>query len=278
MGICIPHTRLVTSNRQTLATPMVTASSTNVWLSSGRLNTYLQLAKGHHDDAMSLYSWNCDLAGACARDLGHLEVAIRNAYHHALDQKFPGWLWSHRAYASASVSGIVFDDASHHVPAQKLKDLRRLNKGALGSLFNARKKAGVTGNHAPTLAVPDGKILANLTFGFWSFLTEPLRANILWNQALGNVPGIPSRAWIHPRMLELNNFRNRVAHMEPLLGPSSALAHNLKRMDEVLSVIVKPDVLDWISATSLVPGLYREGVNRGVLSAPSTPYLNHALN
>lgn len=78
-------------------------------------------------------------------------------------------------------------------------------------------------------------------------------------------------------MFELNNLRNRVAHMEPLVGTSSALAHNLMRVDDVLTVMVKPDILDWISATSKVPELFSEGVRRGVLSAQSSTYLKRPL-
>lgn len=262
----------------TVTTPVTaTVASTQAWLSRGRLDTYLQVSRRDHDLAMELYSWNCDLAGACARDLGHLEVAVRNAYHQALTNRYPDWLWSHRAHRLAPVSGFLFDDANHRVPSRNTGDLEMLNNGALTALYNARKRAGVRGDHAQNSRVPDGKILVNLTFGFWGFLTEPLRANILWNPALGNIPGIPSRAWMHNRMLKLNGLRNRVAHMEPLIGSSSSLAHNLMNLDEVLTVMVEPDVLDWISATSRVPELFREGVLRGVLRAPSSTYLKHAL-
>jgi hypothetical protein len=287
VGIYVHHNRPVSSDTQTPATPLlvtrpyatpaVTSSSTTTWLSPGRLGTYLQVSGGDHDLAMDLYSWNCDLASACARDLGHLEVAVRNAYHRAVAQMYPDWLWSHQGPGNAPVSGFVFANSSHHVPTQKVNDLARLNKGAVSALFNARRKAGVGGNHTSNSGVPDGKILANLTFGFWAFLTEPLRANVLWNQALGNIPGIPSRAWMHTRMLELNNFRNRVAHMEPLVGSSSGLVHNLMSIDEVLNVMVEPDVLDWISATSRVPEIFSEGLVRGVLTAPPSTYLKHAL-
>lgn len=145
------------------------------------------------------------------------------------------------------------------------------------ALFAARNKAGVNGHHAQASGVPDGKILANLTLGFWVYLTEPLRANIIWNPALGNLNTIPSRAWMHDRMLKLGDLRNRVAHMEPLIGHTSSLAHNLVRIDEILSVMVEPDALAWISHTSKVPALFREGVSRGVLSAPASTYLGHTL-
>lgn len=272
------HTRLVTSFIQGQSTPSVSTSSTDAWLSPGRLHTYLQLAGSDHDRALTLYSWNCDLAGACARDLGHLEVAIRNSYNQALIQNYPDWIWSYRPSPQGPVNSPIFDNSHHQVTNNKLSDLHRLNKGALSSLFNARKKAGVDHANLGHSNIPEGKILANLTFGFWSFLTEPLRANILWNQALGNIPGIPSRAWIHTRMLELAKLRNRVAHMEPLIGTSSALPQNLVRIDEVLSVMVKPDVLNWIASTSRVPALYRQGVAAGVLNPPISTYLGYQLS
>lgn len=277
MGIYMNHNRRVTPNNKMPITPSISETSTNSWLSPGRLSTYLTLARGDHGKAMDLYSWNCNLASACARDLGHLEVAVRNSYHNALIVNYPDWLWSYQAQRNSAPSGLVFEDAIHRVPARSERDLNRLNKGALDSLKKARQKAGVRGNHTPSSGIPDGKILANLTFGFWGFLTEPLRANILWNRALGRIPNIPSRSWLHPRMQELGALRNRVAHMEPLAGRSSALKHNLKRIDEVLNVMVEEDALQWISQTSRVPELYAKGVQHGVLEESSSTYLHRSL-
>lgn len=47
-------------------------------LSAARLSTYLAACGGDLDDAIALYAWNGEIAGAFWEHLGHLEVALRN--------------------------------------------------------------------------------------------------------------------------------------------------------------------------------------------------------
>jgi len=218
------------------------------------------------------------MAAACSRDLGHLEVAIRNQYNNALAQQYPGWLWSARPSRAAPPNNALFDDGSYRVPRNSQQKLNKLNDKALNSLHFAREKAGVPRTqHSPASGIPEGKIIANLTFGFWTFLTEPVRASILWNQAISSVVPGRSRGWMHDRMENLNNLRNRVAHMEPLIGNTSALPQNLERIEDVLQMVVQPDVYSWISATSQVPALLQEGKRLGVLRLLKPTYLNQSL-
>lgn len=49
------------------------------WLSAGRFRTYLNAAGGDRSKALDLYEWSARMSAAIMHDLGHLEVAVRNA-------------------------------------------------------------------------------------------------------------------------------------------------------------------------------------------------------
>lgn len=64
-------------------------------------------------------------------------------------------------------------------------------------------------------AVPRGKVIAELSFGFWSYLTDDLHEKSLWVPVLRTAyaPGL-DRKKVHAALSALREFRNRVAHHE----------------------------------------------------------------
>jgi len=54
------------------------------WLSTPRLQRYLDATGNDRERALSLYDWNARISAAALRDLAHLEVGLRNAYDAAL--------------------------------------------------------------------------------------------------------------------------------------------------------------------------------------------------
>ena len=63
------------------------AAAAEHWLSGPRYRRYLKVASGDHDQALQLYVWNSRVAAAGAADVGHLEVALRNAYDRQLARR-----------------------------------------------------------------------------------------------------------------------------------------------------------------------------------------------
>lgn len=61
-------------------------------LSDARLRGYLTRARGDVEDALALYVWNAQLAAALFIDLGHLEVALRNALDERMIARHGDWL------------------------------------------------------------------------------------------------------------------------------------------------------------------------------------------
>lgn len=242
-------------------------TTAEAWLSTGRFDRYLTHARGDVSSALRLYDWNAELSSACLKDLGHLEVAIRNAYDRVLTQRYANWSMVRPGIQSP---GQLF--GSVPVVRSKAAYAARLNGEAIKLLVKAQRDAGRDGS------VLHGRVLANLSFGFWAFLTEPLRANHLWNGMLSRAfPAGVERSWVHPRMEHLNLFRNRLAHLEPTFAKTSALTRNLRELGELLSA-VSPEVADWTKRHSRVYDLVAEGRAYGVIRArPNDTYFGENL-
>ncbi len=73
------------------AQPSLDAAQAARWLSTPRYRRYLGVADGDHTLAMETYLWNSRVAAAGIVDVGHLEVALRNAYDRELTRRFPNW-------------------------------------------------------------------------------------------------------------------------------------------------------------------------------------------
>lgn len=71
--------------------PSLDAMQAVRWLSAPRYRRYLGVAGGDHALAMETYLWNSRVAAAGIVDVGHLEVAVRNAYDRELARRFPDW-------------------------------------------------------------------------------------------------------------------------------------------------------------------------------------------
>jgi hypothetical protein len=113
-------------------------------LSAPRLTTYLRATGGDLDRAVELYLWNAAVAGALWKVLGRVEVVLRNVLHDALTAR----------YQRLGRAGQWYDDP-----------VRELAEHARDDITRARQR--LQGAGAPLLP---GKIVAELSFGFWRFL------------------------------------------------------------------------------------------------------------
>jgi len=89
--------------------PTLTAGQTMRWLSAPRYRRYLGVAGGNHALAMETYLWNSGVAAAGIVDVGHLEVALRNAYDRELSARFrtgPS-IRSSRCFDSSRASSVL---------------------------------------------------------------------------------------------------------------------------------------------------------------------------
>jgi len=83
-----------------------------------------------------------------------------------------------------------------------------------------------------------GKVVAELTFGFWSRLLARHYESSLWTHALRHAfPLGLSRGVVYDRFDKLHKLRNRVAHYEPVLS-----MHHLTNWYRIL------EKLDWLNS------------------------------
>lgn len=215
------------------------------WLTASRYGKYLRAAGGDHTRALALYEWNAELASAMLHDLSHLEVGIRNAYDRALLQHpvTNGGDWLEPPTYTALLPP--------HWDTDRAGNPQDKNSTPRGQIKNARKAAG----YAAGGLVPRGKVVAELMFGFWSYLTDSLHEKTLWVPALHKafVPGA-DRKTLHAAMAELRDVRNRVAHHESVFDQRP---ENVRRSIIYVARNLSPDLQSHLTATSRLPALLK---------------------
>lgn len=197
-------------------------------VSEPRFSRYLSDCEYDEAAALRLYEWNIAIGGAFHETLGQLEIVVRNA----LDVQLRRW---HKK--SLGGDGRWFDD-----PAVPLAMTSRKH------VQTAISRAGGAGT-----SVSPGKVVAELTFGFWRFLLDAYHQPTLWAPALRHAfPHLRPRVrqHVYDPMTRLNTFRNRIAHHEPLYK-----ADLEGRLRDVLLIAgyVCPTTAAWIWSSTRVP-------------------------
>ncbi len=158
-------------------------------LSEPRFKAYLKKGGNNAGYALALYLYNVRVAKAFMFPLGVVEITLRNA----IDAQF------------LDVYGADWHKSPYvHKYA--------LSPESLGSLNKAINRAGVNADH--------GQVVAELSFDFWSNLLRSEYAEF-WrtelNKVFPNIKHDQTRHDIQMIVRDINDFRNRVAHHEPVL-------------------------------------------------------------
>jgi hypothetical protein len=204
-------------------------------LTTDRLGSYLAATAGDLALAVELYDWNTEVGGAFHEDIGRIEVVLRNALDAALvaHGNTKGWptVWYQRRQLFPGKHG----------------------DRALVDIATARKRATRRGK-----AEVHGKVIAELSFGFWRYLCTPAYLTSLWVPALADAfPHHPKhgdpravREDVDDRVQRIHFLRNRIAHHEPIHH------RNLQRdVDSIVDLTrwICPDTREWLTSTSRVP-------------------------
>jgi hypothetical protein len=212
------------------------------WLSAPRLQRYLDEAGQNRIKALALYDWNARASAAVLRDLAHFEVALRNAYDRALTGATPPG-YAHWTFAATVVFPPLYRTKRARDRASSSVDVNRKSRGIIET---AVRDAG-----GPS--APPGKVIANLTFGFWRYLSSKAHEKGLWVPYLHTAfPPKTSRSDVDARVGRLHDLRNRVAHHEQLLSTNL-----VARLEDLLWVAERldPSLAQYISATTDIPSL-----------------------
>lgn len=197
-------------------------------LTQQRLSSYLTATRGDLNRALRLYDWNTALSAALYEVLGMFEVVLRNALDRELGAFGSRKQWTQSWYL------------------QHLLDTKGENDIAIARQRATRK--------AP--AEVHGKVICELSFGFWRFLLENRYRTSIWipaiHHAFPNHPSYPAVGFhrdVRDRVAVLHELRNRVAHLEPIHRGNVAQAH--AGLLDVTSWICA-DSYDWIVNSSRV--------------------------
>ena len=211
-------------------------------LTRERLSSYLESSDGDAAAAISLYDWNASVGSSLQADLGRLEVLFRNTVDQSLRDYgiSQGWPepWHRRRVLFAGKSCA-------HDWSDVCKAEERLN---------AKQRRN------PSYA---GKVITELSFGFWRNICAARYLTSLWVPALASAfphhpePANPGRVRsdVYGRMKHLHSLRNRIAHYEPIHQRN--LAQDYAEMLEIIRWIC-PDCHAWAEAASSTPAILSE--------------------
>lgn len=199
-----------------------------------RFQPYLKDAHGDRVRALALYEWNSQLAAALWRDLGHLEVFLRNALDAQMQAR----------HMRLGRVGDWLDD-----PAQELgRDPRPKGRHQQPYREIASARTRVRNNNKQP---SHDQILSETTFGLWHQLVAA-KQRFLWPDLANAFPHAPTRSHHHVAtpLARLRSLRNRIAHHHRIVAVDIS-----GRLADVLELLayIDPDVRDWVQANSDVP-------------------------
>ena len=208
-----------------------------------RLEPYLGASGGDLEAALALYAWNADLSADLSTTIGHVEVLLRNALHQNLTE------WSGERFGE---------------PRWYLDPGHRLHHRAVQDITAARRRAARDGR----VETP-GRVVAELSFGFWRFLLANRYDGTLWRETLHRAfPGQARRRPIHDAAAELHRCRNRLAHHEPVFNrPVDVIHASAVDLADWICPVTRgwierhtraPDPAYWRSRRNGVPGQERQ--------------------
>ncbi len=196
------------------------------WLGQPRFDRYLNPVGGDRPASLALYEWNAQVSAAFQRDLAHLEIALRNAYD--------------RAAASWDGNGHWLLNSYSTVFAPLWRQGRDINEYRRNDVARAIHEAGP--NPTP------GKVVAQLSFGFWRYLSTRAHEKSLWVPYLHRAFATgTNRTAVDEPIGRLHQLRNRIAHHEHLLGENFT---QVSSDIQTVANFISPDLATYLAAST----------------------------
>lgn len=199
-------------------------------ISANRLSTYQSMFPSmNNQQVISNYIYNAKISENFYLLLQNLEVTLRNAIYDGYNNhSFPRPFF----YLRVQNTTRAYNREYHSCACWKM----------IGTVKYHLQRNGIT--------ITDGKMIAELNFGFWTTLLEENHyKTLIWRRIFNDVfPYYPLTTSIDDAIdsisIEINKiraFRNRIFHYEPII--------NRNDLDNVRSNIF--NVLSWINPTML---------------------------
>lgn len=196
-------------------------------LSEQRLSTYYKMFPDDRGKAIDYYQLNIEISQSFYPLLSIVEIALRNSIHQSFSKHFKTDNWF------------------QHCTQPRLADKIRV----------AVKKVGIEGE----IFIPD-KLVAELTFGFWSSIFNRVDAKHFWKPLQYVFPNIEQgvkRDKLALKVDHIRKFRNRIFHYEPICNDLIILMKNYHNILDVL-IWMDADMAAWTSNFSSFKELYNK--------------------
>lgn len=215
------------------------------YISAARLRTYSTFFNPADPvELFGCYLWSKEVAAAFFPLLQVLEVTLRNAIHNEAHQKL-GAYWFDNIATKPKLNG----------------NQHRLVRNQARSVRDARNKIREDLHLPQSATVSEDRIIAKMTFGFWTNLFSAAyevnrNPQSLWPALLRpvfpNAPkGARNRAIIQGKLLTIKTFRNKAFHHEPVwnIGRPAQLQDAINRLIDTMDLIL--ELIGWMSLDSV---------------------------
>lgn len=210
------------------------------WLSEPRFQRYLKISSGDRERALALYEWNVETSQILMHDIAHFEVALRNVYDAVISAN-----WPHKTH------WLLHPESPAIMPIWRTVTSHGIKRGADVNIHTRNKVDSAIKRSGYQKASP-GKVIAELSFGFWRHLTTKAMEKPMWVPYIHKAfPSGTDRADIDRHIKTVNDLRNRIAHHEPLLTGALDPAEAHKSLMHCLELIA-PEVHAYVAAKSKV--------------------------
>lgn len=167
--------------------------------SSERLESYLKHHNGNFEKALEHYKANIEISESFYPALSILEIGLRNNLNYQLKRRFKDINWFENSEFIKIVSRFQID---------KITEARN-------AILRERKE------------VISGKIISELSFGFWTSLLDSKFERTLWKNIRFAFPNCPKvirqRKTMSSKFNGVHKLRNRIFHHEPISWSLTAL-------------------------------------------------------
>lgn len=206
-----------------MADTLVEPARVEQFVTPERLAPYRAACGGDLAAAVALYEWNARVSAALWETIGYVEIIVRNAMHGHLTA------WSTRV---------------HQEPAWYLDPGGYLTWRAAKDVADARRRATKFGKPETP-----GRVVAELGFGFWRYLTATTYDRTLWRWCIYRAFPKRRRSVVHDALATLHEARNRIGHHEPMHNRPIDQLHETAL---TVSGWVNSDARRWVAAQSSV--------------------------
>lgn len=205
------------------------------YVSEPRLKRYYTSCNNSKSKAQKLYRKNLLVSKSFYPVLNLFEIFLRNVIDTQLIKHFSDKDW-------------IINQKTGFMSNKSLKSSKYFLRESVNSAEKKLKK-GISSSSVIT----SGKIISELSFGFWSGLFYRHHYKLLSGDIIHCFPNKPkyvNRKYIEKELNKIRSFRNRIYHNEPICFNGSAInfnqAQSIKKNIYDFLEWIDPDLVDFI--------------------------------